>query len=334
MAEISFGLATSHTPMVNAPAEDWPLFAEKDQQLLEFLGEKLYDRDGNPCTFDELVERGDPALADEVSPERLRQRHDAAQAALARAGEALDAAHVDVAIVIGDDHKDVFGDHNLPAFAVYWSDTLTNVMPPFLANLPPQMTLGARGWFDEEPTDYPGHAELGAHLIGQLTKDGFDLASMKGLPEGQGMAHAFTFIHKKVMAGNDVVPMVPVFVNTFYPPNQPSVRRCYDLGRALRRAVDAWSSGARVAVIASGGLSHFVVHEDFDRRVIEALRTRDVEALTSLPERLLQSGNSEVKNWAVAAGALDHLDFELLDYIPCYRSVAGTGAGLAFATWS
>lgn len=333
MAEITFGLATSHTPMVNAPLDQWPDFAEKDRLLLDFLGEKLYDLDGNVFTYEELLERADPAMADEIAPERLEQRYNAAQAALAQAGQALADANVDAVIVIGDDHKDVFSDANLPPFAIYWSDTMTNIMPPAIASMPPETTLGARGWFDEEPTDYPGHAGLGEHLVAYLGREGFDMASMRCLPEGQGMAHAFTFVHKRLMTG-DPLPMVPVFVNTFYPPNQPSVQRCLDLGRALRRAVETWPGDERVAVIASGGLSHFVVHEEFDRQVLESLEKRDLDALVALPEHQLQSGNSEVKNWVVAAGAVDDLAFRLIDYVPVYRSPAGTGAGLAFAHWS
>src|SRR5262249_26308983 len=54
-------------------------------------------------------------------------------------------------------------------------------------------------------------------------------------------------------------PAVPFFTNTFYPPNQPSVRRCFSLGKALADAIASWDADLRVAVIGSGGMSHFVV---------------------------------------------------------------------------
>lgn len=332
MAKITIGLATAHTPMVNAPPDDWPLFADKDRMIVEFLGEQLHDGDGNVHTYDEMLDSADPSVVDEITPHRLKARHDACQVAITSAATSLADHSVDAAIVIGDDHRDLFGDTNFPALAIYRADTMTNIMPEAIANLPSELTLGARGWYDEEPTEYPGHAALGQHLIEALTADGFDVASMNGLAEGQGMAHAITFVQKRLM-GEQQIPVVPVFVNTFYPPNQPSMQRCCDLGRAIKNAIDAWTGGERVAVIASGGLSHFVVHEDFDLRVLDALANRDFEALINLPDTKLKSGNSEVKNWVVAAAAVDHLTFELIDYVPCYRSLAGTGAGLAFARW-
>jgi hypothetical protein len=88
-------------------------------------------------------------------------------------------------------------------------------------------------------------------------------------------------------------------------------------------------------VVASGGVSHFVIDEAFDRRVLNAMKQRDYKSLTEEPEFHFRSGTSETKNWFVVAGMLAEtkLDMELLDYVPCYRSEAGTGSGMAFATW-
>jgi 3-O-methylgallate 3,4-dioxygenase len=132
------------------------------------------------------------------------------------------------------------------------------------------------------------------------------------------------------------LPLVPVLVNTFYPPNQPSPRRCFEFGRALGRAIASWPSDARVVVVGSGGLSHFVIDEEFDHRILGALRRDDVDALTGEDDALFRSGTSETKNWIVARGALAATGFKmtLLDYVPCYRSEAGTGNAMAFATWS
>lgn len=61
----------------------------------------------------------------------------------------------------------------------------------------------------------------------------------------------------------------------------------------------------------------------------------DAEALFAEPAHTYLSGTSEIKNWIAAAGALSEtgLSMELLDYVPCYRSEAGTGTAMAFATW-
>jgi hypothetical protein len=131
-----------------------------------------------------------------------------------------------------------------------------------------------------------------------------------------------------------VVPMLPVMVNTYFPPNQPTAGRCYDFGKALRRAIESWDAGARVAVVASGGLSHFVIDEELDQRVLGAFRSRDTASLGALSQGELMSGTSEIRNWLVLAGATEQLELELLDYVPTYRSPAGTGCGMAFARWT
>jgi 3-O-methylgallate 3,4-dioxygenase len=61
----------------------------------------------------------------------------------------------------------------------------------------------------------------------------------------------------------------------------------------------------------------------------------DGDALSREPESLFQSGSSESKCWIMAAGALSDADLkmDLLDYVPCYRSEAGTGNAMGFATW-
>ncbi len=92
-------------------------------------------------------------------------------------------------------------------------------------------------------------------------------------------------------------------------------------------------SRERVGIIASGGLSHFTVDEDLDRSVLQACRTGDGEALGSIPLAKLNSGNSEIRNWIVMAGAAGGLECEWQEYVPLYRTPAGTGCGMAFAAW-
>jgi len=92
-------------------------------------------------------------------------------------------------------------------------------------------------------------------------------------------------------------------------------------------------SERRVGIVASGGLSHFLVSEDLDHRVLEACAAGDTDTLAAIPEVVLQSGTSEIKNWITVAAACQGLHFKLIDYIPGYRTLAGTGTGLAFATW-
>ena len=130
------------------------------------------------------------------------------------------------------------------------------------------------------------------------------------------------------------IPVVPIMQNTYYPPNQPRPRRSYEFGSALRNAIETWKSHARVAVLASGGFSHFVLDEELDHKALQALQDKDIDAIASLPLERLQSGTSEIRNWITTAGAVQHLDMEVFDYVPCYRSLAGTGCAMAFAQWA
>ena len=82
---------------------------------------------------------------------------------------------------------------------------------------------------------------------------GFDLASSKVLREGDGEGHALAYVHRHVTAADNPVPAVPIFLNTYFPPNQPRPRRCYEFGQAVRKAVEGFPGEARVGVLASGG---------------------------------------------------------------------------------
>jgi 3-O-methylgallate 3,4-dioxygenase len=87
--------------------------------------------------------------------------------------------------------------------------------------------------------------------------------------------------------------------------------------------------------MASGGLTHFVIDEDFDRQVLTAMKNHDEKALALLPESIFKVGTAEIKNWypVIAAMNAAGLPYHQVDYVPCYRSEAGTGNAMAFVYW-
>jgi hypothetical protein len=251
----------------------------------------------------------------------------------------------DVVVIIGDDEHEIFLDNNLPATAVFWGETMDDA-PPIETPADRQNGLYTTP-IANAPADrmhHPGHPVLGQHLIESLSEQGFDVACSRSLPEGQlqgsmvhplhTVGHAFHFVYRRLMH-NEVIPNVPIFMNTYFPPNQPTISRCFQLGQGLRQAIESWDSDQRVAVIASGGLSHFVIEEELDRHILEGLKERSEQKLTDLPNQRFNSGTSEIRNWIVLGGAMagDGLEMSLLDYQPCYRSEASTGCAMAFATW-
>jgi 3-O-methylgallate 3,4-dioxygenase len=327
MARIVLGLGTAHAPTLNAPPELWGLRAKHHERMPDLVG-----LDGKPHSYQELLTLAGPSVAAEVTKEKWQKRHSACQVAIAKLSETFAQVSPDILIIIGDDQKELFDEGNMPAVCIYWGDSVKNI-PRYSSDTAP-IELKATAWgYGEEERDFPVASGLGKHLIEYLMNDGFDVAHSRRLAEGQGIGHAFSFIFRRIMDGT-VIPTVPVMLNTYYPPNQPTPQRCYQLGRALRDAVEAWPSDARVAVLASGGLSHFMVDEALDRQVIKAMQDGDDDALCSLPRERLNSGSSEIRNWISAAGAAGHLEMKLIDYVPVYLTPAGTGIGAGFAVWS
>jgi 3-O-methylgallate 3,4-dioxygenase len=236
----------------------------------------------------------------------------------------------DILVIFGDDQEELFSDENMPAMLVYWGEELLN--RPHYANAASPGLRAAAWAYGEMDKIYPVASNLGRHLIESLVGAGFDVAHSRKLKPGEGMGHAFSFVYGRLLNGK-TMPTVPIMVNTYYPPNQPTPKRCFDLGRAVRAAIETWPNDARVAVIGSGGLSHFVIDEELDQQILKAMQAKDAEVLSALPQRRLNSGTSEVRNWISTAGAVEHLDMTLIDYVPCYRSPAGTGCAMGFAEW-
>ena len=87
--------------------------------------------------------------------------------------------------------------------------------------------------------------------------------------------------------------------------------------------------------MASGGLTHFVIDEDLDRTVMSAMKTGDEDALAKLPENLFKVGTAEIKNWYPGDRRDERRrpEYHQVDYVPCYRSEAGTGNAMCFAYW-
>lgn len=333
MARIVAGIGTSHSPALQLSAKEWELRAAWDAKYPDHWYK------GRPVSFAEMVEaRQDEGLADLITVDEMQRRLDRCQDAIGALAATVANVGADIAVIIGDDQHESFHDDNMPAFCVFWGDTVDDA--------PAEVSEEhAAAGLHETPVSnppatrvsHPGDPALGKHIIRSLIEQGFDISSSKHLPPhaDRGLiGHAFNFVYRRLM-DNRPVPSVPLFINTYFPPNQPPVKRCYALGKALRRAIESWDSSKTVAIFASGGLSHFAVEEDLDGRIIEGMRTDDEELLTGLGDEHFNSGSSETRNWIVLAGAMagSDLKMRLVDYIPCYRSLGGTGFGACFAEW-
>jgi len=228
---------------------------------------------------------------------------------------------------------ELFHYDNMPALSIFYGDRIV------MAELPGKETdqggAIAHGYAMDEHHEFDGAATLAREVIEHMVDDGVDVGACNAVsdPSAAGIGHAVGFVERRILRDGSV-PVIPFLVNAMYPPNQPTPERCFEMGRALRRAIEASSSDARVAVIASGGLSHYVVNEELDRAVLDSLAAGDEGALLQIPPKVLVSGSAEIRNWISMAGAAEEVAVSWCEYVPCYRSLAGTGCGMAFARWS
>lgn len=329
MAKIVFGMAVPHSGMLGQAPEDWLKNGERDRNNPE-----LWFRN-RTWTYPELEAYREAAFAPFLTLEERTARAARCRAALDEMAAAYQRARVDVAIILGKDQKEIFVHHS-PSIAIYSGEEVHNG--------PPQRSVYA----PDHHVVHKCHPKLATYLIKTFQSQGFDLTDLYAWPENVWMEtqmkqkadypvvpHAYSFVYHQIM-GDNPPPHVPVLMNLFYPPTQPSMGRCIEFGDVLRDAILAWPEDVRVAVIASGGLSHFVNDEEFDHDVLKKLATYDYEGLAAIPDGWFQSGTSEIKIYSAVMKALQHTGAEmtLVDYVPCWRTPAGTGEGMGFMYWN
>jgi len=313
MAELVLGIGTSHGPTMSTPWEEWLVLGEKD-----LLDDRL-----DPAALTEK-----PLLLPEITAERRATRHAAYHAAIAALNARISAARIDTFVVISNPHQ-IYPQEPQPVFGIYLGETIPMTEDRTIELGRRRFNQGSAAGAEQ----YPSDPALAAHLMDALIDAGFDLACTDRFRDGTLLEHAYAAMYEHYF--DRPRPLVPIVLSR-YLPNQATPARCYALGRALRRAIEDWGEERRVAVVASGGLSHQVIDEELDRTVIAALTGKDVPALTSLPRDRLNGapGTPEILNWVTLAGVMEDVPMTLIDYIPAYRSLLGTGHGLAFGYWS
>jgi aromatic ring-opening dioxygenase catalytic subunit (LigB family) len=234
-------------------------------------------------------------------------------------GRRLAAAAPDVLVVVSPDHWSNFFLDNVPAVCI--GVGAGNEGPP-----EPWM----RGFPHRELAGHPGFA---LHLAREAMKQGFEASLSHRLKLDHGIC-----IPLWRMGLERLPAIVPLIVNSIEPP-LPSLERCLGWGRQLAQAVQSYPGDLKVAVLATGGLSHSIgeptmgaIYEDFDRQTLRRFLSSEEELVRFLEAELPSHGNGseEVRNWLVAHGAAGGRGFELVDYLPVPKVIVGCG----FAAWS
>lgn len=328
MAKIVLGMATAHTPLLTLTGNEW-----HNRAAADLANTRLNMSDGRWLTYPQLLAEVGPKYESVVTPEVLSRKSEQCEAALDRLADALQEAAPDLVIIIGDDQSELFGPANQPAFAVYHGDEIV-MLDKVNDETPQWMRTVRHGYMMDEAHKVPGAPEFALELIAGLMDHNVDVAVSDRVenPEKAAFGHAYGFIVKRLFRGR-AIPVLPILLNTYFPPNVPSAARCFDVGQAIRQVVEASASSLRVAIIASGGLSHFVVDEPLDRGVLAAIEARDAQALRAIPRCALNSGSSEILNWVMTAGAMHGTTVQSVEYHPLQRTPAGTGVGAGFVIW-
>ena len=249
MAEIVFGFGTSHGPLLATPPQEWDLRANVDRKnkALAF-GAGTYD-------FRELYELRKGEHFEKQNTIEVRRERDArCQHQLDALGEQLARVNPDVLIIVGDDHHEWFLSDIQPAFSVFHGKEVFNRA---LTPQEEQEKIANGGAYAMKiyhpPRDeiYPCPSRLAAHIVTRTVRDEFDTTALGEQPHDGGvprqLGHSYGFIYRRVLKSRPT-PLIPILVNTYYPPNQPTAKRCLEFGRAVARAIREWPGKERVAV--------------------------------------------------------------------------------------
>ncbi|HMO45112.1 MAG TPA: class III extradiol dioxygenase family protein [Rubrivivax sp.] len=219
----------------------------------------------------------------------------------------------------------VYNDHGLNFFL--------DKMPTFAVGAATEYRNADEGWGIPTMPPFQGEVDLSWHLVESLVQDDFDITTCQEML----VDHAFTLPMALLWPGREAWPVkvVPVCINTGLFP-LPSARRCYALGQAIGKAIKSWSSGQRVVVVGTGGLSHQLdgeragfINKDFDLKFMDSLVDDPAWAtkysITDLVE-LTGTQGVELLMWLAARGALGdkvrqvHRNY----HIPISNTAAGT----------
>ncbi len=211
----------------------------------------------------------------------------------------------------------------------HWVNFFLDNMPPFCIGIGESHFGPTEKWLGMAQGKFPGDRALAMEILAGTQEAGFDLAFSEELNFDHGLIVPMMFL-----TPDKNLPIVPIVVNTVSHP-MPLPSRCFDLGAAVGRVAQA--SGKRIAVMATGGLSHWpgqsragTINQPFDIEFLGALERGDAKRLrgyTAAEVALAGGGGEEVRNWIALAGCVQGWRGRTLAYEPV--SAWATGCGLA-----
>lgn len=223
----------------------------------------------------------------------------------------------DVIVLIYNDHASAFSLEMIPTFALGCAENYE---------------IADEGFGPRPVPSVPGHADMAAHLAQSLILDEFDLTVMNRLEVDHGLTVPLSLLFGEV----DTWPVrvIPLAVNVIqYPP--PTGRRCFNLGKALRRAIESYDEDLSVQVWGTGGMSHQLqgpraglINSPFDNDFLDRLVAKPDE-LADVPhlEYLREAGSEgiELVMWLIMRGAMgdDVNELHRFYHVPASNTAVG-----------
>ncbi|HEX4998500.1 MAG TPA: hypothetical protein VFY29_09745, partial [Terriglobia bacterium] len=234
-------------------------------------------------------------------PDEKPEQLDASIAALRELGTILDETKPDALIVLGSDHLETFSPLNCyPTFGIVAGTRATAKFGGRTHNLPIKR-------------------DLAEHFLEELIERGFDMVYSEDAELGHTFSTPFEYL-----VGKRDIPVIPFFTNVYLPP-MPTPKRCYALGQAIADILK--KRPERVAILASGGMSHYpgtrkypTPEFDFDYWMISELEAGRVDSLLNMTApQLDETGNTELLTWITLYGAIGKVPGELIQYTPTWH---------------
>jgi aromatic ring-opening dioxygenase catalytic subunit (LigB family) len=241
--------------------------------------------------------------------EQQKQLRQDAEKAFAVLRADLEQAKPDVLIVVANDQFVNFFWNNIPTFFVTVSDEV-------------------KGQFTRHKFQFKNHKELGKAIVRAGMENGIDFSYGEHIELQHTQNVPLYFLLPE-----PTIPILPIYVNTWVDP-APSPRRCYQVGELIRTVAD--QSQERVAILATGGLSHFPgsprigeIDESFDHKLLDVMRQGKGKSLVDYSvQDLLQAGDTEFLNWMVVVGAIGDAKASYTAYMPDF-----VATGWGFVSW-
>lgn len=212
----------------------------------------------------------------------------------------LKAQKPDVIFLVFNDHATAFSLDMIPTFAI---------------GTAAEYAVADEGWGPRPVPKVMGHPELAAHIAQSVIQDDFDLTIVNKMDVDHGLTVPLSLMCGPKDPVKDAwpCPVIPFAVNVVQYP-VPSGRRCYQLGKAIRKAVESFDAPLNVQIWGTGGMSHQLqgpraglINREWDNRFLDRL-IADPEGLSQVPhmEYVTEAGSEgiELVMWLIARGAM------------------------------